>query len=696
MGKIRTILLLATILGAFSCTADYDTFGASDYRSLNGIALLEQDGSPMLYADDHKLVFTLTPPPDSLGTWDSVTVADIDISNMASLHLVESKFKDFPSDSSALDSLSREVVYEKGKIRKKRRLRIPKSQILYVVVVSESGEPSIWQWSFRIPGVEPPMSSGGASGETSSSSSAPVSCSSSETLSGKNALTFVFENQIRMDTIADTLWARLSPSADPNSLVLKSWTASDHADVSPNPDSVKTWSDSQTFTVTAENGTVKIWTLRFSFSEQTDVLHLSAKGQKKSFIDVAEKTVTVYFESEASLASVVIDSLLLSDGATSDLARSGLDLTREKSFTVSHGDSSRVWKLLGKVAANPKILSLQIQGMDAEVDSASGVVHLDTLPFLSDLTNLELSDVKYSEGSSSADLQIGSAFDFGAGVRVLVKNVLGEEASYEIRAGYQYPNSGFNQWKEDDFGNKNDVEGWDNGNNDAISKTKTLTVGGGGGTVVKMESVDAKVLGIGRFASGNMLVAYFNPKKVASLQMTKYDDGNELIDFGRPFNARPRYVEFDVKYEGKNDSCDLYVLLENRSRTSDEGKNQFRKSEDVNTLVASAWYRATTDSSLQNPDVVSVVAASRAGYKTIRLKFQYGEPLDGSPIENSSVFATSLKNSAGIDNHLVSTSSPENFPVTHIRIVMASSAMGNLYKGTVGATLWCDEVRLIY
>jgi len=29
-------------------------------------------------------------------------------------------------------------------------------------------------------------------------------------------------------------------------------------------------------------------------------------------------------------------------------------------------------------------------------------------------------------------------------------------------------------------------------------------------------------------------------------------------------------------------------------------------------------------------------------------------------------------------------------------VVMASSALGNLYKGTVGATLWVDEMRLFY
>ena len=55
-----------------------------------------------------------------------------------------------------------------------------------------------------------------------------------------------------------------------------------------------------------------------------------------------------------------------------------------------------------------------------------------------------------------------------------------------------------------------------------------------------------------------------------------------------------------------------------------------------------------------------------------------------------------LKNKSGIDNHLDPTDSPDDFDVTHIRVVMASSALGNLYKGSVGATLWADEMRLIY
>jgi hypothetical protein len=36
-------------------------------------------------------------------------------------------------------------------------------------------------------------------------------------------------------------------------------------------------------------------------------------------------------------------------------------------------------------------------------------------------------------------------------------------------------------------------------------------------------------------------------------------------------------------------------------------------------MVASAWYRATTVESEDDPDVVSITDAEREGYKTIRL-----------------------------------------------------------------------------
>ncbi|MBQ3720242.1 MAG: PCMD domain-containing protein [Fibrobacter sp.] len=573
--------LLAAFLCAalFGCTADYDTFGQSDYRVFNEIAFEEGESGAMLYADEHKIVVSLDEIPDSLETWDSATISLLDISSMATLHLVDGKFKEFPSDSAALDSLAQELSYAKDRLHEGDKVRIPSSGTVYLMLVSESGIPSLWQVVFEIPEKKVKSSSSNKeSGDTdakSSSSSAKEGSSSSKT-----------------------------------------------------GDSSSGKSDAS------------------SSSKETAGSSSSVKG-------------------DGSASS--------GDGNSS-----------------AGGDEPESSSSVAVPANAPKLLRL-IAGageVEAEIDQDAGTVFLNMNYAIDlDLRDLEIKGLELSDGAT-ASVKVGESYNFARGLKVTLEND-GVERTYTVKAGYQYPGSDFNTWVKDDFNNMNDIDGWDNGNN---SYAKELTTNAEGKSVIKMESQTAVI----KFASGNMLVAYFNPKGVSAISMAGYEDGNELIDFGRPFYGRPKYVEFDVKYDGKKDSCDLYVILENRSRTSNEGKNQYRTSSDVNTMVASAWYRATTVESEDDPDVVSITDAEREGYKTIRLAFKYGIPYDSSPIYNSSVLTKGLKNKNGIDNHLDPTDSPDDFDVTHIRVVMASSALGNLYKGSVGATLWADEMRLIY
>ena len=557
LAKLSVAVAMVVAFALFGCTADYDTFGQSDYRVFNEIAFEESEGGAMLYADEHKIVVSLDEIPDSLETWDSVTIASLDISSMATLHLVTSKFRVFPQDSAALDSLSQEVSYAKERLHEGDRVRIPSSGTVYLMLVSESGIPSLWQVVFEIPEKK-------------------VKSSSSKKESGDT------------DAKSSSSTGKASSSSSGNS--------SDKSSSS------------------------------------------SAKG---------------------------------------DSSASGGDEPESSSSEEVPANAPKLLRLIAGVG--------EVEG---EIDQDAGTVFLNMDYKIDlDLRSLEIMGLDVSDGAT-ASVKVGESYDFAHGLKVTLEND-GVERTYTVKAGYQYPGSDFNTWVKDDFGNMNDIDGWDNGNN---SYAKELTTNSESKSVIKMESQTAVI----KFASGNMLVAYFNPKGVSAISMASYEDGNELIDFGRPFYGRPKYVEFDVKYDGKKDSCDLYVILESRSRTSNEGKNQYRTSSDVNTMVASAWYRATTVESEDDPDVVSITDAGCEGYKTIRLAFKYGEPYDSSPIYNSSVLTKGLKNKNGIDNHLDKTDSPDEFDVTHIRVVMASSALGNLYKGSVGATLWADEMRLIY
>lgn len=540
--KKWSFLALMMLLGA--CTADYDTFDTSDYRELKEIAVAEQDGSPAIYSEQHRIEFDLVEVPDSLDTWESVTLEELDLSHFATLHLVDGDIDDFPTDSAGLDSLANKVKYSKNAIEQGETLQIPSSHVLYVVVVSESGKKSVWQLTFNIPNVEP------ESGSESSSSS-----------------------------------AKSSSSAESKS----------------------------------------------SSSEKSDN---SSSSESKETSSSSQKSAD-------------------SSAATSSYA--------------------------------PKILALSIAGNVAIIDEESKSIHVDDLAFRTDLTALELSAMELSEGAE-ASVTVGESYDFGAGVQVKVTNE-DESVTYSVKAGYQLPGENFNSW------NKNDVTPdsiWGNANT-ILTTTEKKTSGSMIGAMIKTGSALTKI------ASGSLYTADFNPNGVGTLSMASsstWPDGNELLDFGKPFAARPEYMEVKFSYEGKGDSCDIYILLENRTGN----KNVNRKSTDVNTLVASAWFRSTKadNSGRENPDVVSVSEPDENGMRTLRLKLKYGEPLEGSPIENSSTFDTKLKssNKAAINNGLVQGTGEE--PVTHIRVVFASSADGNHYKGVSGATLIVDDLKLIY
>ena len=555
MRILKYCLAIAFVL--VGCSADYDTFGESDYNKLVDVAFAEQDGSVSVYSGEHRIKVNLKEPEKGKSTWEFVTIDSVDMSHFASLHLVESALDEFPTDSAACDSLARAVSYSKKELEVGDRVRIPESKVVYLLVLSESGEPSIWKVEFVIPEVKKSSSS-----KTSSSSKSEGSS--------------------------------------------------------------------------------------------------SAKSEGSS-------------SSKASSSS--------SGKAESSSSAKSSDSNKDESSSSEGSTSVEV----------PVIKSLEIAGKTAVLDSTGEGeniayhFHVDSLEFRTDLSNLEVTALELSEGAS-CDIEVGEAYDFSDKKKVVVKN--GDiERTYTVKAGYQLPGSDFDSWKGD---NMLPDSIWDNANTIVTTTTKYSS---GGVVGIKMETTVV----LTKVASGSTYTADFNPNGVGTLSMANastWPDGNELINFGKKFAARPEYVEFTFAYEGKGDSCDLYVLLE--SRTGDE--NLDRGADDVNTLVASAWYRSETadNTGRENPDVVYVSEKDANGMRTVRLKFAYGKPLEGSPIEHSSVFVTSLQSreKKAIDNSLVEGDGSNG--VTHIRVVMASSAAGNFYEGTKGAQLIVDGMRLVY
>ncbi|MCQ2125253.1 MAG: PCMD domain-containing protein [Fibrobacter sp.] len=894
------LVSVLAVLGLVACTADYDEFGTSHYNVFKNIAFEEQDGDASFSESEHVIKITTVAPAESLETWDSLTIGYISASNLATLHLVDGKFKEFPSDSAGLDSLAQEVSYVKKSLKAGDKIRIPKSQVIYLMVVAENGDPAIWKVEFTIPGVEKEVTSSASEG-TSSSEESDVKSSSSVTAdqssssvevqkSGDNNFTIKFVDELENKTSNDTIFVTFAQGTDLKTVVLdstvsfvhrlakidvdpksvKDWSVvqtfkvtaendsvktwivvvdavknsatnltlkfknqiststkngdaadtisiklksdetletakidtcilSSGAKIAPNPSEVESWAESQNFKVTAEDGTERTWVLLLSIaaadyvaSSEKELVSISATGEvSAATVNAENKTVVLHMTSKDAMADVAV-TIKVSDLASATLASK--DLRTPQKLTITAEDGSDVeWTVSADYpkSSAAEIVKFELEGIsvteapviDAEKRTIAFKVaygtNLSEVFFMSELSAeaslttelpVDLSDgsavivVSAEDGSTkewtieaaveeppespelryisigsqkvvgvidpssdsiffemdySKDLKLnslvvdslvlskdavidgfkkGGSYDFAKTKTIVVKNSIGETKTYKLKAGYQYPSMNITAsvWTADDNKNNYDLKGWDNGNN---SFTKQLAVSTESGEVLKMTTTKY----MGKIASGNTFTGYFNPKGELATSMLGYKDGNELIDFGRPFYGRPSYVEFDVKYEGKGDSCDLYVVLESRltkdgiERTANDGKNRYRTSTDVNTMVASAWYRATTVTSTDDPDVVSITDAKRTGFKTIRMKLNYGKALTGSPLYQSSALdASGLKNSKGIDNHLVDTNSPENFPVTHVRIAMAASSAGNFYVGVDGATLYCDAIRFIY
>ena len=368
--KTIWLALLVCILGfVWGCSADYDEFGESPYCDFDEIHFAGEAEGIQVFADEHKVIITLEERSDSLAAWDSVTIESIDISHMASLHLVESKIIEFPTDSAGLDSLAKVLAYSEKKLKKGSKIRIPASQYVYVMVVAEDGTPSLWQIQFVIPGVEPASNESSESEEKNDSNEGSESKDSSEqgnsketsqniiesSKSSERGLALQFVGQSRLDTLDDTLAVIFPPGTDVSKIAFETWSVSDKASASPEPDKVTEWKTGTTITVTAEDGSTTKWYVRFSVAAATDVLSAVATGQTKSaLIDESKGVVVLYLPSEAAKKKVDVD-ITLSEGATHDLSLPGLDLSSPVKFTVTASEDKREWTMSAEVFALPPV-----------------------------------------------------------------------------------------------------------------------------------------------------------------------------------------------------------------------------------------------------------------------------------------------------------------------------------------------------
>lgn len=257
----------------------------------------------------------------------------------------------------------------------------------------------------------------------------------------------------------------------------------------------------------------------------------------------------------------------------------------------------------------------------------------------------------------------------------------GEEKGWSVYGGYQIPGSDFSRWHServagfitigttecDEMPGESSDSLWDNGNpayaTTGSKKWPTQRIQLPDGTW-GAQLITRKILGI--IASGNMFTGRIE-RDMSLKQLLGFTDknGRALIDWGIPFECKPKGFKVKFSYDGKGDECSLIATLENRT---DGGRR----------CIASAGFIGDADTEFSTP-ACTISAPDNNGLRTLEAFFVGGDALASSGLL-----------AAG------DVMGAYDEPATHVNVVFASSAKGDEFKGVKDATLIIKDFAFIF
>ena len=446
----KLLVLFVTLLALSACTEDYDAFGASDYRTLEDLFFENQDGDANFFSDEHKIEVTLVAPSDSF-VWDSVKIKRIKISHFASLHLVESKVRSFPADSAELDSLAQKVAYSKKSLKAGNKLKLPRSGLVYMMAVSESGEITIWQVEFRLQGgnaetiqksndsdddsensddakstssssskKEKSSSSGKSDGSSSGKDSNEESSSSEVALDSNVSFGIKFVDQLESREAGDTIKVIFAHAT--NLSKIKVDTSESFvfrkSSLDSNPTKVKDWSKVQKFVVTSESGVSKIWYVEVSTLPSSEkAFEIIFKNELKS--NRNGDTIVVRLKNGSDVGKASVDSWSVSEGASiSPKPDSVKNWSKLQKFEIAAEDGSKVkWYVTVVEADADEVVSdekelvsvtakNEVKAATIDASNKTVVVHMKKAEDLAEVEiSIQVSPSAYINLESKVDLR---------------------------------------------------------------------------------------------------------------------------------------------------------------------------------------------------------------------------------------------------------------------------------------------------
>ncbi|MBQ5750345.1 MAG: PCMD domain-containing protein, partial [Bacteroidaceae bacterium] len=228
------------------------------------------------------------------------------------------------------------------------------------------------------------------------------------------------------------------------------------------------------------------------------------------------------------------------------------------------------------------------------------------------------------------------------------------------------PNAGFENWHKDGdiqlvYGSGEQMW-WDNGNHGSVKAGVNVTTQDtnfkhGGNSSIKLKSQFASIMGIGKFAAGNVFAGDY----------VKTDGTDGVIDMGRPIDSRPskltgyfRYVTGEVDYsntellpKGATDIGSIFIAIGD-------------------------WDSPVT-------------------IKTKKSERQLFDPNDPHVIAYGELNQTANTSGEGFVPFTINLDyrDTDRLP-TYILIVASASKYGDYFTGSTASTMWLDDLELVY
>lgn len=425
------------------------------------------------------------------------------------------------------------------------------------------------------------------------------------------------------------------------------------------------------------------WTIE---AEQNIERYFTVKGQiGATEFDLGNRTATAWIRDDYDLRNVTVESLKLGPKEISEMSPSQEELSDFSSVrfvdVAFHGRSEQ-WNLY----VLPRELTVEIldvmEGVNVAWITVAGVSDADTgLRYRRSGQQEEWSEAPaewiHSNGGNIsvtlrhlqpettyeimayADDNISDVQTFTTSEKVVVPNCDFEQWHMRSSTWYPYPEGGVPFW-----GSGNDGSSIA-GVNVSLPCEDDLRPGTNGKVSAHLVSANANVVGIKKFAAGNIYTGYY----------AQTIGANGLVDFGRPFTVRPAAFRVWVKYR-----CGT---VNSAPATNRSGKELGEPDEGIVYVALGDWDPSIFGGSETSPvridtrDISTFFSPQKDGI------IGYGEKLFTSSCDDWTLFEVPIE--------YRSARKP-----THIIIVCTSSRLGDYFVGSDESEMWVDDFELLY